>query len=347
MKNRIKNRIHKNHAAALLAALALTGAATTFGADVGTDYLTDPTLMVKVGDTDNAADSTTGNLYGAVAYEYQIGKYEVTNAQYAAFLNAVDSTGANTLALYNTSMSSSAYGGITWSGSAYVVKAGYDLKPVNYVSFYDAMRFTNWLTTGTTETGVYNLLGGTAEPGNGTSVTRTLDVIPGTLWAVASEDEWYKAAYYNGDGTYRMTPVTDTLAAGTNANDGTANYNDEGYAFPSPYITEVNHYDLVKGASSFYGTYQQGGNVYEWNDTIVNTNARWLRGGAFSSNVNHLASSARLNLAPALEANYIGFRVVALSSLAAVPEPGAYAAATGLITLVIGVGGRRGRRTRS
>ena len=40
--------------------------------------------MVTVGDPGNAAD-TTG--YGAVGYTYQIGKYDVTTAQYTAFLN--------------------------------------------------------------------------------------------------------------------------------------------------------------------------------------------------------------------------------------------------------------------
>ena len=48
---------------------------------------------ISVGNPGNAADSTG---YGAVTYAYQIGKYEVTNAQYPAFLNAVDPDGANT-----------------------------------------------------------------------------------------------------------------------------------------------------------------------------------------------------------------------------------------------------------
>ncbi|MDR1284508.1 MAG: formylglycine-generating enzyme family protein [Opitutaceae bacterium] len=345
--------IRKNQGYGVLVAAAFTlGAATARdAAAVGTDYLTDPTLMVKVGDAGNAADGTG---YGAVSYEYQIGKYEVTNAQYAAFLNAVDSTGANTLALYNSNMNSNAYGGITWSGTAYVVKTGYELKPVNYVSFYDAMRFTNWLTTGGTETGVYNLLGGTAEPSNGTTVTRTLDEIPGTLWAVASEDEWYKAAYYNDVGTYRQYPVTGTPVSGTNENGGTANYWDnDSYAFSNgslgngDRIADVNHYDLVSGADSFYGTYQQGGNVWEWNDTIMNGTARGLRGGAFLSSGDNLASLARPNFDPANEDLKLGFRIVSLSSLAAVPEPGTYAAAMGLLILVIAMWARRSRRTRA
>ena len=39
---------------------------------------------VNVGNPGNTADSTG---YGAVAYAYKIGKYEVTNAQYGEFLN--------------------------------------------------------------------------------------------------------------------------------------------------------------------------------------------------------------------------------------------------------------------
>src|SRR2546427_1462896 len=39
-----------------------------------------------IGNPGNAADPATG--YGAVGYAYIIGTYDVTNAQYAAFLNA-------------------------------------------------------------------------------------------------------------------------------------------------------------------------------------------------------------------------------------------------------------------
>ncbi len=47
---------------------------------------------VTVGDPGNACDSHPYGCPGAVAYEYRIGKYEVTNAQYAEFLNAVAAT---------------------------------------------------------------------------------------------------------------------------------------------------------------------------------------------------------------------------------------------------------------
>ena len=136
----------------------------------------------------------------AVSYEYQIGKYEVTNAQYSVFLNAVADTDAN--ALYAASMGSG-FGGITRSGSSgsytYSAIAGREDKPVNYVSFYDSLRFANWLHNGqptgaqnnsTTENGAYEL-------SLGTSVVRKA----GAQIFLTSEDEWYKAAYYKEGGT--------------------------------------------------------------------------------------------------------------------------------------------------
>src|SRR6185436_20371683 len=130
---------------------------------------------------------------------YNIGSTEVTNAQYAAFLNAVAATDPNSL--YNTDMAGS-FGGITRSGSSgsytYSSVSGRANNPVNFVSFWDATRFANWLHNGqpmgpqsasTTEDGAYTL---TPQGIVNNTVTRNAS----WQWAVASADEWYKAAYY-------------------------------------------------------------------------------------------------------------------------------------------------------
>ena len=69
-------------------------------------------------------------------------------------------------------------------------------KPVVFVSFFDAMRFANWLHNGrpnsgfqnviTTEAGVYDINNGLTEP-------RAANA---KFW-IPSEDEWYKAAFYD------------------------------------------------------------------------------------------------------------------------------------------------------
>ncbi|WP_081722105.1 formylglycine-generating enzyme family protein [Geminisphaera colitermitum] len=308
------------------ALMTLEAVTTAFAATPGSQLITMPT--VTVGDIGNVADSTG---FGSVSYEYQIGKYEVTNGQYAAFLNAVDSTGANTYNLYNSNMSSSSYGGITWNGTSYVVKAGFDLKPMNYVSFYDAARFTNWLTTGDTENGLYTFDGTT-------TITSFPDHATSTGWAVASEDEWYKAAYYDpnkgGVGGYWAYPTQSDSISG-----GQANYYNSGNGNVP---MEVGSF-----ASNAYGTFDQGGNVWEWSDTLISGTGRGVRGGSFLNTDTTLASSARDATAPAHEVPYLGFRVVSLSSLDGpqVPEPNDIAAIIGVLMLGVVLMRKGGRRT--
>jgi sulfatase modifying factor 1 len=157
---------------------------------------------VPVGDVGNPNDPATGNFYGGVSTAYNIGKYEVTVAQYTAFLNAVAAT--DTYNLYNTNMASNAnIAGISRSGSpgSYTYSPiGSVNHPITNVSWGDAARFTNWLHNGqpsgaegpgTTETGAYTLNGATSDSAL-TGVTRNV----GATWFIPTENEWYKAAYY-------------------------------------------------------------------------------------------------------------------------------------------------------
>jgi hypothetical protein len=166
----------------------------------------------------NASDSSTGSLYGAVSYSYHIGTFEVTNNQYVSFLNAKDSTNAH--GVYNTRMEDSPHGGIHQEGTSgsftYSARSGMGNEPVNYVSFWDAARFTNWLTngqgSGDTENGVYALTSGGI---SGNTITRNTGA--GSAWAnggvgVSSENGCYEAAYYdptlnNDTGGYWLYPT--------------------------------------------------------------------------------------------------------------------------------------------
>src|SRR5262245_27135259 len=71
---------------------------------------------VVVGDVGNAAN-TNGTGLGAVRHSYRIAKYDVTNAQYAEFLNAKASA-SDPYGLYNPFMASGNQGGITRSGTS-------------------------------------------------------------------------------------------------------------------------------------------------------------------------------------------------------------------------------------
>ena len=100
-------------------------------------------------------------------------------------------------------MSDGTYGGINYNagnanGSKYSVMSGNGNHPVNYVTWYNSIRFANWLNNGQgigdTETGSYTLgsLGADGKPTGGLSITRN----PGAKVFLPSENEWYKAAYY-------------------------------------------------------------------------------------------------------------------------------------------------------
>ena len=75
------------------------GASVNQGFRIARVYRPRP-VFVPVGNPGNPADQDYSNgsgRQGAVSYEYQIGKYEVNNADYAIFLNAKARTDTNTL----------------------------------------------------------------------------------------------------------------------------------------------------------------------------------------------------------------------------------------------------------
>ncbi len=239
--------------------------------------------FVSVGNAGNTADDTG---YGAVGYNYRIGKFEVTAADWAAVRAADPNVGDAG----------------NWSGS----------QPTGGTSWYEAARFCNWLTTGNANSGVYN-----------TSTWAIMDrqtaaATFGTAYFIPTENEWYKAAYYDPDKpggagywdypTKHDSPnVPDGIDfAGDTAFDAVFN---QGYDQGQP-----NSVDNA-GVLSAYGTMGQGGNVWEWNETAIGS-YRGLRGGLWLLNSGHLLASYRHGgIVPTYESSYLGFRV------ASVPEP--------------------------
>lgn len=78
-------------------------------------------------------------------------------------------------------------------------------KPVNFVCRFDAVRFANWVTNGkgdgATETGPYTITGGGPNAGVVTDPIHA-ELTSGPLtYVLPTEDEWYKAAYYQGGST--------------------------------------------------------------------------------------------------------------------------------------------------
>jgi len=284
----------------------------------------------EVGDAGNAADPlNSGSIpgIGSVSTSYRISTTEVTLGQYVAFLNAVAQS--DPFGLYNTNMASNLnVAGISRSGTSggysYSV-IGSGNRPVTFVSWSDAARFTNWLHNGQgsggTESGVYDL--SLSNPSRSASA----------LYWIPSENEWYKAAYYDpGAGgpaddywlypTRSDTAPDNTIGPGANnANirDGSVNFavtNSTTFDSNQNYLTDVGAFS---GAASYYGTFDQGGNVFEWTESLVLTDERVLRGGSWNLYESNIRSGFQLSNPETYEAMALGFR------LASTPEPSTYA----------------------
>lgn len=304
-------------AAGLLSLGLLTGAPLA-QADDFTGFSMD---FVHIGDTTNVDDNTG---YGAVGYNYRMGTHEVSRGM-------IDAYNANSggPALDMNDMTS--YGG---NGAN---------RPATGVSWNEAARFVNWLNTSTGHAAAYQF--DTAGGNDNIALWEVGDAgydasnpfrNSNAHYFLPSEDEWYKAAYYDGDtGTYYdYATGSDTaptaVASGTTA--GTAVYNQSVATGPAD-ITNA-------GGSSPYGTMGQNGNVREWgesgytapNDSAVES--RLIRGGYWGSDSNALQPSFRDGLSRTLETGNIGFRV------AAVPEP------SGVSLVVIGAMGLMMKRRR-
>ena len=316
----------------------------------------EPIQWVTVGDPGNTADTAPAG-YGAVATSFQIMKYELTNQQYTDFLNSVDSSGTNPYSVYNTSMGSNARGGITntgsTNGSRYAVKTNMGDKPVSYVSWFDAARVSNWLMNGgtnssSTETGAYTLVGG--------QTTGTAPAVnSGATFSVPTEDQWYKAAYYKGGGTnagyWNYATQSDSAPTAVTAGEtgigsagstgNFANYNSTAdWNSQDGYVTTVG----TNGGPSFYGAFDMGGNVEEWNDlTGASGSSRGRRGGDWYFDAFILSSSYSYSFDPS-RANDggVGFRL-ASPVASGVPEidPSGLSAVLGLLAGGLGLLERR------
>ena len=235
--------------------------------------------MVTIGNAGNTADSTG---YGDVAYTYQISATEVTIAEAQAATGAFDGNEN----YWNT-------GGRTVGTAA----------PASYVSLSEAMKYCNFITSGNINNGAYKFSGGVYQSTDRASAISTY----GTVYALPTEDEWYKAAYYTGNSgdLWSLYANGTDISFPTRGGANGWNYN---FAQSSPNYTWL----VSSGGAEQNGTYNMMGNVWEW----MEDSSGVLRGGSYPESGTWMSSSSRLSGYGLSFANYdTGFRVVAI------PEP--------------------------
>lgn len=150
----------------------------------------------------------------------------------------------------------------------------------------------------------------TEQAWGGTNLYRHKDA----YYFLPTEDEWVKAAYWNGSEIQEYATIGDV----TPTQDGW-NFYDNGYA-----TGVYGPWDVGSGSEEVNGTYDMMGNVWEWIENNFYSGyhsyfpnyTKCLRGGEIGYRRTVLTSSYRGEFTtPQVESVYNGFRV------ASVPEP--------------------------
>ena len=272
--------------------------ADTFGTS-GNEFTID---FVDIGNAGNAADTTT---YGAVAYSYRLGAREISQ-------DAIDKATASGM----TNVTAG-----PWTGD----------QPAASLNWYEAAAFVNFLNTSSGKTAAYDLTwSGTAWSmalwssdqawtAGGTNLYRN----KAAYYFLPSENEWYKAAFYNPAGSAYFPYPTGSSTVPLPVTNGTQ---PDSAVYLQPTNQSSPAGAIAAGGLSPYGTMGQGGNVWEWTETALSgdnnsaTNVRTIRGGGWTSPESQLISSFRSsNGFPDGDRAWVGFRV------ASIPEPSTYA----------------------
>ncbi|QDT73472.1 Formylglycine-generating sulfatase enzyme [Lacipirellula limnantheis] len=281
--------------------------------------------FVPIRNPGNAADATgKPNPAGSVAYNYRMGKFEVSRDM------IIKANIAGNL-------------GITlWDMILYDGNGGN--RPATGVNWNESARFVNWLNTSQGFMPAYKFM--TAPDGTEDTAVENI-----ALWSesdlgfnaanryrnsrakyfLPSVDEWYKAAYYDPKSGVYFDYPTGANSLPTSVANGTA----QGtvvYARGLVGPADV----MLAGGLSPYGTMGQGGNVFEWEETsfdLLNDSPysiRGLRGGYWDNNRLNLLASNRYGTAASNFGYEMGFRV------ASVPEPSSLliGVVTGALALV-------------
>ena len=233
--------------------------------------------FVRVGDPGNKSDRDYPRVgpFGAVDHSFEIGRHKVSNAEYAKFLTAVAAT-SDLYGLFHPEMN------IRRGG--HPGKFVYDAHPatanaaVTYVSWYDALRYCNWLHGGDTESGVYQF----------SKTGRVRSRLAHAKFFLPTENEWVKGAYYDATfNRYRLFPVRGSAVTRNS--------------------TEELRHSLPQGTSR-YGMTGLNEPIWEWTESKVGEAFRGIRCGEWFQGNNRQAAG-RFYSNPDLELGNIGFRV--------------------------------------
>ena len=263
----------------------------------------------NMGDTLDQGDEDEKPVHEVtITYDYYIGKFEITNREYCAFLNnaGVSSNGSKDgKELIDMDDENCQIG---HNGTKFYVKNNLDNYPIIEVTWWGAIYFCNWFSNIEGLTASYNLDTG-----------ELIDYPANKGIRLPTEAEWEYAARGAANNP-------DYLYAGSDNIDEVAWYwiNSENPDNPI-YFGKGSHEVGLKNPNAL-GTYDMSGNVYEWctdwygedyyaSSTLQNPTGpsigsnRITRGGTWYGNYNNNRLGNRFNKPPTYSGWDFGFRI--------------------------------------
>ena len=279
-------------------AYATNSAGTGYGSTMSFTTQDVPTMVNIPAGTFTMGSPTSEVMHESDETQFQVtlsafkmSKYEITNAQYAAFLNAksIGSDGIFAAGTYPTQAliyaSSGSYDwGLNYSGGQWIPVTGYENHPVINVTWYGATEFATYAggTLPTEAQWEYACRAGTTTPFN--------------TGACLSDAQ----ANYDWANPYNTCTNTNTTYPGTTQAVGS-------YA-PNAYGLYDMHGNVWEWCSDCYGTYPYTAQTTPTGVLTVPT--RVYRGGSWGNYAQFCRSADRNFDNPGFSRSYVGFRLV-------------------------------------
>jgi formylglycine-generating enzyme required for sulfatase activity len=308
--------MHRSLLSIFVIAIAL-GAPRQARADIDHNTGIDMAHIGGAGNAPWAGDGTAGDMAigrGGVNYEYNIGKFEVTTAQWVEFFNAAFDRPVNDR-LPNL-IPPDHWGAVgatpnTPGGQRWAVPPGREMVPVGSISWRMAAMYCNWLENNKSTAraaflnGAYDV--STFGFQTGTLIfTDQLAHTPGARYWIPTWDEWLKASHFdpnkNGPGQagwWRYSTTSDTAPVygppgmSINGHLTQANSGWDPTTFPplSPFAVPLGAYPVT----SPWGLYDTAGGTREWLETPYDgRSARLTDGSAWDDSLGGASAGDRL-----------------------------------------------------
>jgi sulfatase modifying factor 1 len=291
--------------------------------------------FVTIGSPDNpawAGNGTPGDRAvgrGSVPYEYRIGRYEVTTAQWVEFFNAAyDRPSSEWMPHISIPFRWGAVSATptTPGGRRWIVPAGSEMIAVGNVSWRTAAMYCNWLHNDKS-TDLSAFMNGAYDVSTfgytGNIFTDQAAHHPNARYWIPTWDEWLKAAHFdphrhgtNQPGWWTYSTNSDTEPIGGPPGIGQAN---TGFSSPNPFGIPLGAYNVT----SPWGLYDVAGATTEWTEEVftlpeglrfrVLDGSWWWDGGPGNDRIGSISAAEFPNIATF----DFGFRIAS-----AVPAPG-------------------------